>query len=311
VVGRGPHMTLHILYMFEEGRQRLVGMEKRGATASDFLTAIDPQFSKKPTLDANPNVEQIATLKPDLVIMKSATADKLGDTLVQADIPVMYVNLETPDEFFRDLANLGTVLANPERAEEIATFYRTRLEKLSQATAEIAEGDKPSVLLLEYSDRGGEVAVQVPAKPWMQTLEVQTAGGNPVWLEAAAATSGWTVVNLEQIAVWDPDKVFVVVWYTLDPQVVIDGLKADPQWSTLKAVKNNEIYAFPQDIFGWDQPEPRWILGMMWLGTRIYPDRFADMDMQAEIEAYFGELFGMDQAAIDTIIVPKVKMDVR
>jgi iron complex transport system substrate-binding protein len=167
------------------------------------------------------------------------------------------------------------------------------------------------VLLIEYTDRGGEVAVKVPAKSWMQTLEVQTAGGSPVWLEAAESTDGWTVVNLEQIAKWDADKVFVVVPYTLDPQEVIDGLKADPQWAALKAVKNNEIYAFPQDIFGWDQPEPRWILGMMWLGTRIYPDRFKDVDMQAEIMAYFGELFDMDKAAIESIIMPKVKMDVR
>ncbi len=311
VVGRGPHMTLHVLYMFEEGRERLVGMEKRGATASDFLTAIDPQFSTKPTLDANPNVEQIATLKPDLVIMKSAVPDEVGDVLAQANIPFMYVNLETPDEFFRDLKNIGVVLANPQRAEEIAAFYRTRLDNLAQATAGLPEGDKPSVLLLEYTDRGGELAVKVPAKSWMQTIQVQTAGGKPVWLEAAAATSGWTVVNLEQLASWNPDKIFLVIWYTLDPQQVIDGLKADPQWSTLKAVKNNEIYAFPQDIFGWDQPEPRWILGMMWLGTRIYPDRFNDVDMQAEINAYFGELFGMDQAAIDTIIMPKVLMDVQ
>jgi hypothetical protein len=128
VVGRGPHMALHLLYMFPEGRQRLVGMEKRSATASDFLTAMDPNFSKLPALDANPNAEQVATLKPDLVIMKGIVVDKLAETLAQANIPVMYVNLETPDEFFRDLANLGTVLANPQRAEEIAKFYQSRLD---------------------------------------------------------------------------------------------------------------------------------------------------------------------------------------
>jgi len=144
----------------------------------------------------------------------------------------------------------------------------------------------------------------------MQTVEVETAGGRPVWLDSAAPTDGWTVTNLEQIARWDPDKIFVVVWYTMDPQEVIDGLKADPQWSQLRAVKNNEIYAFPQDIFGWDQPEPRWILGMTWLATRIHPDRFQDIDMTAEVMAYFSELYGMDEAAIKRDILPTVRMDV-
>ena len=311
VVGRGPHMTLHLLYMFPEGRERLVGTEKRGATASDFLPFVDPEFANKPTLDANPNAEQVAALEPDLVIMKGIVADALAGALAQADIPVLYVNLETPAEFFRDLANLGAVLGNPKRAEEIASFYQSRLEKLRKGTEGLEDAAKPSVLMLEYSDRGGTVAVQVPAKVWMQTIEVQTAGGNPVWFEAAEATDGWTVVNFEQIAKWDADKIFVIVWYSLDPQKVINDLKADPQWAVLKAVKNGEIYVFPQDIFGWDQPEPRWILGMMWLATRLYPDRFKDIDMNAELMAYFTQLYGMDKANIETNILPKVRMDVR
>lgn len=136
-------------------------------------------------------------------------------------------------------------------------------------------------------------------------------GGNPVWLESAAATSGWTVVNFEQIAAWDADKIFLVVSHTLDPQKVVDELKADPQWASLQAVKNNELYAFPQDIFGWDQPEPRWILGMTWLGMQMYPDKFEGVEIEDEIEAYFGELYGMDKASIESIIIPKVRVDVR
>jgi len=310
VVGRGPHMSLHILYMFDEGRQRLVGTESRSATASNFLPFVDPAFAEVPTLDANPNVEQIVALAPDLVIMKGITEDKIAAALTAVDVPVLYVGLETVDQFFADLANIGAVLDNPVRADEIATFYRTRIDRLNKGNAKVAEEDKPRVLLIEYSDRGGKVAVQVPARSWMQTVEVQTAGGHPVWLDAAAPTDGWTVCNLEQIARWDADQIYVVIWYTLDPQEVVDGLKADPQWSALKAVKSGNLYAFPQDIFGWDQPEPRWILGMSWLAHHIDPVRFADIDMDAELIAYFGELYGMDEAAIERDIVPRVRMDV-
>ncbi len=311
VVGRGPHMSLHLLYMFPEGRQRLVGAESRSATPSNFLPFVDPAFAKLPTLDANPNVEQIATLRPDLVIMKGQAPDATSTALAQADIPVMFVWLETVDAFFKDVANMGAVLGNPTRAQEIATFYRSRLDRLAKGVAGLSAADKPRVLLLEYSDRGGSVAVQVPARSWMQTVEIETAGGNPIWLESAAPTDGWTVTNFEQIAAWDPDKIFVVVWYTLDAQKVIDGLKADANWAALKAVKNNELYAFPQDIFGWDQPEPRWILGMQWLATRIHPQRFQDLNMDAEVKTYFRELYGMSDAAIEKDILPKVLMNVR
>jgi iron complex transport system substrate-binding protein len=311
VAGRGLYMALHLLYTFEEGRRRLVGMGKQGMSSSDFLPLVDPSFKDKAVLDQNPSPEQIASLKPDLVIMKGITADRLSESLARIGIPTVYLALETPEQFVKDVLNLGLILGNPKRARDILAFYQTRLERLRRGTADLKDSDKPRVLLLEYSDRGGKVAVQVPAKSWMQTIEVQTAGGNPVWLEATRASDGYTVVNFEQIARWNPDKLFVVVWYTLDPQKVIHDLKLDPQWSALKAVAHNEIYAFPKDIFGWDTPEMRWILGMNWLATRIHPQRFKDIDMSAELMAFFTELFGMDRAAVQSGILPKVKMDVR
>lgn len=312
VAGRAPYMGLHMLYMFPEGRTRLVGAESRSATPSDFLPVVDPEFPDNiVTMAANPNVEQIAALDPDLVLMKSGVLEQRGEALAQIDIPVVYLGLETPEQFLQDLTNLGLLLGNPSRAEEIISFYQTRLDRIVAGVEDLPESERPRVLLLEYSDRGGEVAVQVPAMAWMQTIQVQTAGGVPVWGSEAQITDGWTVVNFEQIAAWDPDKIFVVVWYRLDPQEVIDGLKADPQWSQLTAVQNGELYAFPADIFGWDTPESRWILGMTWMAYRLHPERFADVDLEEEIYAFFDTLYGLDRATVDAEIMPRVFLDIR
>jgi iron complex transport system substrate-binding protein len=311
IVGKAPFYPLHLLYTFPEGRQRLVSSEAKFDTASDFLPLIDPSFKNKAVLSRSPNVEQIAALKPDLVIMKGSAIDKTCESLEKIGIPSVYVALETPEEFFKDVANLGIVLGNPKRAAEIQAFYRTRLDRLSKGTAGLREELKPRVLVLEYNDRGGKTAVQVPAKAWMQTIQVQAAGGNPVWLEAVHNTDNWTIVSFEQIARWDPDKIFIVTMHPLDPRVVVSQIKSDPQWSALKAAKNDQIHPFPGDVFGWDTPEPRWILGMDWMATHIHPQRFKDIDMYADLMAFFGELYGMSKADIETRILPTVKMDVR
>ncbi len=310
VVGRGPHMSLHVLYMFEEGRERLIGSESRAATPSDFLPMVDPRFSEIEILAANPNVEQIVALAPDLVIMKGLMEDATATALGEVGIPVLYVNLETVEEFFQDLANIGAVLGNTERAEEIAAYYQTRLDLLAERMANLAEEDKPDVLLMSYSDRGGEVAVQVPAAAWMQTTQVVRAGGHPVWLDSAAPTDGWTVVNLEQISQWNPDMIFVIVPYSADPQAILDSLKADSNWAALQAVQNGQMYGFPRDVFGWDQPEPRWILGMQWLATKIHPELFSDLDIDAEVVSYFSQLYGMSQTSIEEHIYPILLTDV-
>jgi iron complex transport system substrate-binding protein len=310
LAGRGPYMGLHLLYMFPTAWDKLVGLEKKGTTADDFLPFVDPNWKQKIVMESGPNAEQIAALKPDLVLMKGVIPDALSKALGQVNIPTLYVNLETPDAFYQDVTNVGTALGEESRAQEIIAYYKDSIARIQQPLAGLSDADKPRVLLLEYTDQGGSVAVKVPAKGWMQTLEVQTAGGNPVWLDAALGTDGWTVTNLEQIALWNPDKIFLVITYTLNPYEVVDTLKADPIWTQLKAVKNNELYGFPQDWYGWDSPEPRWILGMKWLATRMYPDKFADMDMNAEIYQFFSFLYGMDKTAIDKSIMPKVRMDV-
>lgn len=313
VVGTGPHMTLHILYMFEEGRERLTATESRAATASEFLPMVDPVFDSVPTMAANPNVEQIATMAPDLVIMKGIIENETGKGLTEAGIPYLYVNLESMDAFFTDLANIGAVLGNPGRAEEIAAWYQGALDKIDAGLADVAS--KPRTLLVSYSSRGGEIAVKVPAGAWMQTAEVVRAGGEAVWLNAAAPTDGWTVTNFEQIAQWNPEKLFVIVDHDLQPREVIDGLKADENWSALQAVQNDELYAFPRDVFGWDQPEPRWILGVQWLATRLHPDLFGEgaphaIDMDAVVRSWFGDMYGMDTAAFDAHILPRLEMNV-
>jgi iron complex transport system substrate-binding protein len=310
LVGRGPYMALHLLYMFPTAWDKLVGLEKKGTTADDFLPFVDPKWDQKTVLASGPNAEQIAALKPDLVLMKGIVPDALSKALAQVNIPTLYINLETPDAFYQDVTNLGLVLGAESRAQEIITYYKGKLDRIQQRIAGLTESEKPRALLLEYTDRGGSLAVNVPAKAWMQTLQVQSAGGNPVWLEAAAVTDGWTVTNLEQIALWNPDKIFLVISYTLNPIEVIDTLKADPMWTQLKAVKDNETYAFPSDLYGWDSPEPRWILGVTWLATRMYPDKFADIDMNDEIREFFTTFYGMDKATVDREIVTRAHMDV-
>lgn len=310
IIGRGPYMALHILYMFPEGPERLIAAEAKSASASDFLSTAFPNFDEIPTTTANPGPEQIAAYQPDLVIMKSLTVEEMSESLAQVDIPVMYVGLETPEQFFHDVRNMGQILGNTERAKEIVAFYQSRIDRIINVTEELLPEEKPRTLLLQYNERGGEVAVQVPAPSWMQTIQVRIAGGRPVWTGDLQVTDGWTVTNFEQIAAWNPEKIFVVIWYTLDSEDVIAGLKADPQWSKLQAVQEDALYAFPADLFGWDTPEPRWILGLTWLATKIHPDRFADIDMQEQVYAFFGELYGLSQEQVDDIIMPKVNVDV-
>lgn len=309
VAGKATLMVVNALYMFPEAQERVVAVTAGNQKPGRFLAFVDPAFDGKILLEPDAGPEQIAPLTPDVVVLRSFMADKLGQPLERLDIPVVYVDLETPEQYFRDLATLGQLLGDEARAGEIQAFYRSRLEAIAGQVEGLGEDQKPRVLLLQYSDKGGEIALNVPPVSWIQTTQVELAGGLPVWTEAAQG-GGWTVVNFEQIAAWNPDKIFVVS-YDSDSAEIVGRLKADPQWrEVLRAVQEGQIYGFAADIFSWDQPDPRWILGLTWLAGKVHPDRFPDLDVPQEVSRFFGQLYGMDEAAIQEHILPSLKGDI-
>jgi iron complex transport system substrate-binding protein len=302
IVGKAFFMSIDAAYLFPDVGRRVIAVGQNTQSGRNFLAAIDPAAAEKAAFETNVGAEQIAPLKPDLVILKSAAAEKLGQPLEQLNIPVVYVDLETPEQYTRDITLLGQVLGAPDRARQILAYYQSAIGRVKQAVAGVADDQKPRVLLLQYSDKGGEVAFSVPPAAWIQTTMVTLAGGAPIWIEASDK-GGWTVVGLEQIAAWQPDQIYVVS-YSSDAQAVVEKLKADARWQALPAVKAGQLFGFAGDFYSWDQPDTRWGLGVLWLATKIHPDLTQDIDILQEVERFYSDLYGLKPAAIQAKIVP-------
>jgi iron complex transport system substrate-binding protein len=286
-------------------------MEQMGRTSSDFLTAVAPGIDSKLTLLPNPGPESIAGLHPDLVLMKGSQPGPLDEALAKVGLPTVYLSLETPEEYYRDIANLGVLLGNPKRAGEIISFYKDRVARVEKAVAGLRDEEKPSVLVAMGNIRSGKYAVRVPALGWMQTYQVKAAGGRPVWFEAAGQTGGWAVVNLEQIAAWNPDRLIIIVWYSTNAADFLGWLGADPKWKRIGAVAGGEVSYFPSDFYGWDAPDVRWSLGLTWMAATLHPDRLKDYSIQDEVYRFYEELYGLSRETIRTKILPLVKTDFR
>lgn len=302
IAGRATALILHSLYMFPEAADRLIALEDRAQRNHNFYNIVDAEFNEKILLERDVGPEQILPVKPDVVILKTYMADTLGDPLERLGIPVLYVDLETPEQFNRDVTLLGTMLGNIARAQEILRYYDTHFQKVQSLIDARAGETVPSTLVMQYSNKGGEVAFFVPASSWLQTTLVKLAGGQPVWEESTLG-GGWTIVGFEQIASWNPDRIFVI-YYPDDPRPIVESLKENPNWQELNAAITDEIYAFAGDFISWDQPDPRWILGYVWLANKIHPEAIAEEFLVQETMDFYQELYGLDQETIETKIFP-------
>jgi len=295
LTGKALFMIADAIYLFPEAGSRIVALGDPSQGNSAFIPVIDPKFGDKTILPADANTEQIVAERPDVVILKSYLADTIGKPIEALGIPVVYLDFETPEQYQRDIMILGKLFDNEARAKEVAAFFQERFEKFTAKLSAIDEAQKPKTLLLYYTEKDGAIAFNVPPLGWMQTIMVQNAGGIPVWSDANPG-QGWTKVNFEQIATWDADQIFIISYFTPVDDVVAK-LKEDSQWASLRAAKDGKLYAFAGDLYSWDQPDTRWILGLSWLATKLQPDINKDIDIRAEAQKFFNILYGLDEEA--------------
>ncbi len=309
LVGKMLFAIADALYLFPDAPSRIAAIGDTDQGGGNFIALIDPDYPSKAVLGADAGAEQVAAFQPDAVILKSYLAQSLGASIEALGIPVVYVEFETPQQYERDLQIIGQMLQEEKRAAEIASLYQARLQQVADGLAGLEETEKPRTLLLYYSDKDGAVAFNVPPMSWMQTVLVEMAGGNPVWKDANLG-SGWSTLTVEQIAAWDPDKIFVITYVSSSSDAVA-VLKQDSNWELLRAVQEDQLYAFPADQYSWDQPDPRWILGLQWLAGRLHPDRFTNQDMIEEVRTFYETFYELDAQFFEEKILPAIKGDLR
>lgn len=303
LAGRATFMLTDALYLFPSVGELVVGVGRTNQGLGDFFPLLDSRADDKAALGRNASAEEILAQRPDLVILKSQMAGSLGSALESAGARVVYLDLETPEQYDRDILTLGEILAQQERAQEIISLYRERRRRLETAI----EGRRtPRVLLLYATETGGSYTYSVAPEGWIQADQVRLGGGEPVWL-GSSVSPGWNQVQFEQIALWDPEVV-VLVSYRQRPDALVRELREDPLWQELEAVRTGAVYAMPADYYSWGQPDTRWILGAEWFAHLLHPEAFSQ-SFESRIRSFFRDFYGFDEQRYRTAIAPVLSGD--
>lgn len=303
IAGRAVALLANALYLFPEVSDRVVAVGVTDQGLGDFFSVLDDDPGEKTRLGRSAGPEEVLARDPDLVLLKSYMRDSLGRPLETAGVPVVYLDLETPEQYARDLRILGELLRAPERAEDIVEAFDRRRAALARATRGV---ERPRVLLISVAARGNAVSFRVAPEGWIQGTQVELGGGEPLWYDRALSP-GWNEVQFEQIALWDPE-VIVIVSYRAPAGEVRDEVIADARWQTLSAVRNDEVYAMPADFHSYGQPDTRWILGAEWIARVLHPELFEE-PFRERVYSFYREFYRMDRADYEELVEPRLSGD--
>jgi iron complex transport system substrate-binding protein len=231
-----------------------------------------------PSSPAGVNLEQLAALRPDLIVSTlfgEIASNEVLDTVGKLGIPIVIIGFERLETYLNDLDLLARTLGLEDRGGRLREFLSTQLDEVTERTEGVSASQRVRVyhgLTDVYHSLG---------KGIFEHDQIAAAGG----LNVAAQLQGFGAqVSPEQLQRWNPD-VIVLLWEGRTKDVL-----SDRKVSGLQAVKAGRVYRHPEQ--GWGFATPRSIFAIPWLADKLYPARFADVDLEAKADAFYTTVYG-------------------
>lgn len=233
------------------------------------------------------NMEELAAMKPDLVICWDTQTDQAAQ-LRALGIPVVMLTAATDMDTLRSLITmLGDILNCQDQAANMMAWYdevEDYVNGKSDQVQALADEDRPRVLHFMYAEELNIYANGV--NPYI----TDWVGGQNIKLEGTSAET--SSPTMEEILAYDPEIVFLSNFDDVTPEDLYNNRLEGQDWSNVSAVKNHKVYKVPCGLYRWAPPntieKPLYVL---WQASVIQPEIFADVDMRAEIKDFFKEFF--------------------
>lgn len=272
-----------VVSAIDGGSQRLVSINPGAlkAYSGSFFAKLDKNYAILDDTsigsDFSINVEELLNRQVQAVIIweyQTAEAAKLKDVGI---VPVMVKNgnvQELQDSF----KAVGQLLGKEERAKWVNDEYAKAYEKMKSFGEQVKKADKPRVLYLKRSD----LTLQGNDNFIKESMEL--AGADNIAAEAKSIT-------MEEILKLDPEIILLSDFDKFLPQDLYENRIEGQDWSSVSAVVNKRVYKTPVGIYRWDAPGVETPLMMFWLGKMLQPEIFSEVDLKAEMKAFYQDVF--------------------
>ncbi len=234
---------------------------------------------------ADLDVEALASTNAQLVIdmgyAKTGYEEELASTQELTGIPCVFIDANL-DNYGEAIRKLGQLLGRQEKAEKMAVWCEEVYARALDIMEKVGDNKVGGIYAL------GESGLSVIAESQPQAEVINLVFKNLAVMENAVGKGTGNAVNMEQIALWNPD--FVV----FGNDSVYATVAEDPAWSQISAIANGSYVETPAVPHNWTvaPPASQRYLALLWLPYILYPD-YCDYDLQEEVTAYYEMFYGV------------------
>ena len=265
-------------------KDRLVSASYLGARdplGSAVMEKMDPRFPEvmgdEFFTQKDFNVEQAAVLNPDLIVTSARTS--WLETAENLGLDIFLFDAETPENL-KEAMQLTGMLFGPTSsaiANAWISYYDGIVSAIQEQTSEMLDDERVRVLFT------GTDPLRVASGDMYQTDIIQSAGGISV---SSELNGYWNDVDLEQVALWDPDVIIVPPYGGAS----VEAITESSEWLILDAVKEGRVFQMPKLVVPWDTPTPDSVLGIVWMAQLINTESI-NIDCATEAEYFYNTFY--------------------
>lgn len=215
-----------------------------GVGAFDRVVAVTeydeypPEVSRLPKVGgwSNTNLEQLATLRPDLIVLTESQAPLIKDKLDSLGLRALVVPSYTVADALASITLIGAATGQDAAARKLLDETRARLEEVRARTKDLP---RPRVLCVVDRVPGTLRGLYTATEGSFIDELIGIAGGDSI---APPAATGFGQINKEAVATLDPDIIIDMVQGAKDGRLTEDAALVWGELSQLKAVRTGRVH---------------------------------------------------------------------
>jgi len=213
---------------------------------------------------ANPSLEAIVALEPDLVVGSWGNPMEMVNQIERLHIRWIGIKIQSVEDVLTAITTIGKQTGKGKEAEELVAGFRKRIRRITARTEQLAPDERPRVFWGGWNE---PIYTAGPGSFINDLIEM--AGGRNI---AGDAKHPWPRYGLETIVAADPE-VFLCghdpEGYATDAEA-LSALRTRRGWKDITAVKTGRVYLMRSDAFL--RPGPRLVDALEQMAATIHPN---------------------------------------
>ena len=277
-----------LAYVVDGDSSKIVGMHPSAKKSYEIsiLKDLAPDMKNVNSVfvdnNFNINYEELALLKPDLVVVWDYQDDAI-EKLDKLKTPAVAIKYGTLEDVQQGIKLLGDILNKQEKAQKLINYHKDTNKYFTSKTEKLTNTKRKKILYVRDSQ------LTVATGKSVNNIMIDMAGG--VNVAKDVTTGNWSKVTMEEIIKWNPDIIILSNFDKILPEDIYNNKFEGQDWSKINAVKNKKVFKAPIGIYRWDAPSAETPLMIKWIAKVAAPEIFNDYDIRKDIKDFYLEFF--------------------